>query len=349
MRRAPKIHLSKSLRVATVLALLFGLLALVGPAAASHGGIGDLNANIVIETQAHPGPGDPGRCIAVAFVEFPEAIGGTDYETTVFDNLLNHEDQFFGPPFPDDDYTFFPFHSVVASGRHRWSLAAVSFPSGCGDAKAALEGRFTLPRAQVNGFYLCNGFAVTMIGTSGNDTLVGTKWADTILGLDGDDTLLGKGGKDVLCGNAGNDKLDGGRGNDILEGGFGADLMIGRRGNDQFNGGPGSDTVDYKDAPSAIAANLSKGRARGEGADRFFLTENLKGSAFGDTLTGNGGKNMLSGRAGDDVLTGKRGADILLGMQGDDDLRGGAGSDMGDGGRGNDVCSQLESQLNCEG
>ncbi len=341
-------HRKISAATAAVVLLVAALVA-IEPAPAEAAALGTLDATIVIESQAFPNPpADPDRCVAVAFVEVPEAIGGTDYEVTVFDGLFDRDADYSGPPFPDDDFTDGQFHSVVAAGRHRWALSAVSSGQGCDFAEAALRERWSNPRAKVTSFYLCEGFAVTKVGTDGDDVLVGTKWADTILGLDGNDTLIGKGGDDVLCGNRGRDILNGGRGKDILEGGKGNDVMFGGKGSDMLNGGPGNDTADYANAGSAVVASLKIGQATGEGTDKFFHIENLRGSAFADTLTGSSAPNTLVGRAGRDVLKGQAGNDTLRGNKGDDTLRGGSGSDTGNGGPGTDECIVIEVELNCE-
>ena len=55
--------------------------------------------------------------------------------------------------------------------------------------------------------------------------------------------------------------------------------------------------------------------------------ENAEGSAFDDSIAGDGGDNLLSGMAGDDTLDGGAGADTLDGGAGVDVLTGGLGSD----------------------
>ena len=55
--------------------------------------------------------------------------------------------------------------------------------------------------------------------------------------------------------------------------------------------------------------------------------ENLRGSAHGDTLVGDGGANELSGGAGADQLWGGEGADTLSGGAGADVLHGQGGAD----------------------
>jgi Ca2+-binding RTX toxin-like protein len=143
-----------------------------------------------------------------------------------------------------------------------------------------------------------------------------------------DDVVVGTAGNDVLDGGAGNDTLFGGDGNDTLTGGTGADTLYGGAGNDLFFAAPddgandaifggaaaadsGEDTVDYSQASAAVTVNLAAGTATGTsiGTDTLSGVENVTGSAFSDTLQGDGSANTLEGGRGDDTLTGGAGAD----------------------------------------
>jgi len=149
----------------------------------------------------------------------------------------------------------------------------------------------------------------------------GTANADTLNGTTDIDHINGLGGNDTLKGDAGNDFLDGGDGNDILEGGLGDDQLI---------GGLGVDKADYRNAGSAVTVNLSILTAQntvGAGNDTLSGIEQVLGSAFNDTLTGDGGANTLDGKAGNDVLNGGAGGDILIGGVGADAMNGGGDLD----------------------
>ena len=157
-----------------------------------------------------------------------------------------------------------------------------------------------------------------------------------------DDTLIGDGNANVLSGSAGNDTLRGGVGNDSVVGGA--------------NGAAG-DMADYSDAtgqrrrqPTSPAARLRR-RPRHRHPVRH---REPAGSAFADTLTGDGGSNVLTGAAGADNLTGGDGADTLLGGAGNDTLTGGLGAnsivggsenDTISGGDGNDTISEIGIQM----
>lgn len=60
--------------------------------------------------------------------------------------------------------------------------------------------------------------------------------------------------------------------------------------------------------------DLGLGAASGGDADGDTLAgfENIRGSAYDDTLTGDGGANVMEGGAGDDILTGGAGSDAFV-------------------------------------
>ncbi len=61
--------------------------------------------------------------------------------------------------------------------------------------------------------------------------------------------------------------------------------------------------------------------------DRYYSVENVLGSEFDDTLTGNSAANELAGGDGNDRLSGGGGNDTIDGGLGDDRLTGGGGND----------------------
>jgi serralysin len=167
-------------------------------------------------------------------------------------------------------------------------------------------------------------------GSNFADTLTGDGAANRLYGFAGNDTLNGGGGQDRMLGGAGNDTMNGGTGNDWMSGGAGADA---------FDGGAGADMVAYEKSATGVTINLATGTASGGEAagDSFVSIENVVGSAFADTLDGDGASNRLIGRDGDDVLNGGGGGDKLLGGEGADTLSGGGGNDYMVGGGGADA------------
>jgi Ca2+-binding RTX toxin-like protein len=135
---------------------------------------------------------------------------------------------------------------------------------------------------------------------------------------------------DRLTGNEGNGILQGGGGNDVLTGGLGADLLI---------GGVGRDTASYYGHPGAVNVNLAVGGGDGlpdEGDDITGDVEDVVGSAFDDTIAGNGELNIINGFHGNDRISGAEGDDFLAGHLGNDTLNGDVGADILDGAEGND-------------
>ena len=149
-------------------------------------------------------------------------------------------------------------------------------------------------------------------GTAYNDTLIGNSGANRLEGNAGNRVLTGGSGGDVLLGGAGNDSLNSGTGNDVLEGGTGIDWAL-------YNTG----------LSAAVTVDLSVDdqNTGGGGIDTLHDIENVMGTSFGDSLTGNNSANELRGEAGNDWLSGNGGNDVLIGNLGNDHLWGGTGAD----------------------
>jgi len=178
--------------------------------------------------------------------------------------------------------------------------------------------------------------------------LSGTQYADTLIGDDGDNWLWGNGGNDTLLGNGGNDLFE-----------------LGPSGNPTVDGGTGVNTLSFYSTGTGATFDLSNSGAQDTGLGTVTATniQNVEGTAFDDTLTGDANDNVLYGDAGDDTLTGGAGNDTLYGDTwygpntgssgtdgpretydlsladgaGDDVLYGGAGNDTLYGGDGDDM------------
>jgi Ca2+-binding RTX toxin-like protein len=209
--------------------------------------------------------------------------------------------------------------------------------------------------------------ADTVHGGGGNDVIVGTLGADILDGGAGINTLnyskdtigvsLFLGGVNLsvadslaegdvvtnfrnLIGGSGNDDIGGDNLANKIVGGAGDDSLEGEGGNDKLIGGIGSDTAAYDQALKAVKVNLAIKDAQktgGAGKDTLVSIENLVGSHFNDTLTGNGSDNKLFGSLGNDLLKGGGGNDTLNGEADNDTLNGGAGNDILNGGAGTDL------------
>ena len=152
-------------------------------------------------------------------------------------------------------------------------------------------------------------------------------------------SLQGAAGATVFTVNNGSSVvLDGGEGNDFLQGTYG---------NDVLTGGAGNDTASFVTAYSTTATGVTvdlnqQGAAQNTGAagsDTLTGIENLIGSQYDDTLTGDGDANVLEGGLGNDMLVAGAGDDtasyagsaagvtVSLALQGSAQNTGGAGTD----------------------
>jgi len=154
-----------------------------------------------------------------------------------------------------------------------------------------------------------------LYGGDGEDTMYGGSGSDYLLGNDGIDTIYGGNGSDELHGNQLGDFLYGGGGDDYLWGGRGDDTLYGDAGNDTLGGGRDTDTVSYKFATGGVTVDLSTTAEQdiggGMGTDVVRDNENLEGSEFADTLTGDANANVMTGLAGSDTINGGNGNDTF--------------------------------------
>ena len=159
--------------------------------------------------------------------------------------------------------------------------------------------------------------AVTINLTAGTG-LGGEAQGDTFSGIeaidasDFADVVTGDAQANELLGNDGNDTLSGAAGNDTIEGGDGDDLIDGGTGADSLDGGAGTNTLDYSDATAFVRVNLTTGLASGGmGNDSLANFQNIIGSDFNDSLTGNDGANLFVGGLGADSFFGGLGEDTV--------------------------------------
>jgi Ca2+-binding RTX toxin-like protein len=175
-------------------------------------------------------------------------------------------------------------------------------------------------------------------GNGGNDTINGGQGYDradyttartgVVVNLATGRAEDGLGGIDTLI------SIEGIRGsafNDTLTGSDAAfESFEGREGNDTIDGAGGIDRADYNHAIAGVRVDLVTGRAQDGygGTDTLLNIEDVRGSRFADTITGNSANNTLNGGAGNDTLIGNAGNDTLIGGAGNDTLIGGVGADV---------------------
>jgi Ca2+-binding RTX toxin-like protein len=147
------------------------------------------------------------------------------------------------------------------------------------------------------------------------ENILGSSFVDIITGDDNNNIIVDVGGSNTFYGLDGMDTFTGSNGD-----------------GDRFYGGSGEDTVDY----SGILTNeahvyqqinhsnvtvdlmnqsLNAGAAAG---DYFNSIEDIVGTEFDDTISGNVYDNVLIGYDGDDHLQGRGGVDTLVGGDGSD-------------------------------
>jgi Ca2+-binding RTX toxin-like protein len=146
-------------------------------------------------------------------------------------------------------------------------------------------------------------FIENLSGSAFADILTGDNGANRITGMSGEDKIYGMGGNDYIATGGGYDYVD---------------------------GGDGIDTVTYEDSWDRVVVNLTTGKNQYGEASRDVLlnVENIVGSIYNDTITGDAGANRLTGGDGDDALNGMAGIDYLYGGNGNDRMTGGTEADV---------------------
>jgi Ca2+-binding RTX toxin-like protein len=146
-------------------------------------------------------------------------------------------------------------------------------------------------------FVSATGGGVTvnlLAGTASGDSSVGF---DTFTGVS---RVLGSNSNDTITGDGNNNVIEGLFGNDILDGGGGNDTVSYQR----APGGPGNVGVTVDLSISGVQQNTVQA-----GLDTLSNFENVRGSSFNDTLTGNG-NSLIEGGPGADHIIAFGGSDV---------------------------------------
>ncbi|MBR0773201.1 calcium-binding protein, partial [Bradyrhizobium diazoefficiens] len=187
---------------------------------------------------------------------------------------------------------------------------------------------------------LTGAVAINGTGNALDNVIIGNSAANVIAGLGGADTLDGGAGIDTAnyaaSGSGVNVSLATGTGTggdaegdtlvnfENLKGSAFDDTLEGSSGNNTLTGGAGNDTVSYANAGAGVTVSLAiqdgvtAQNTIGAGTDILSGFENVSGSDFNDTLTGDSLANILTGNDGNDTLNGGVGADTMLGGLGND-------------------------------
>ena len=257
-----------------------------------------------------------------------QQLYGANFKTRSGDNVYSWDKDK-----PDKDRK--PFAATIWDGGGNDTIDASNWSNVTIDLN---EGEFSSIGLDAN---LAIAFGVTIenaIGGTGNDILIGNQVSNRLEGGAGADTLTGGAGADVLIGGAGSDTASYktspqgininlvtglGFGGDAtgdtlqsienVEGSEFADTFIANADPNQLDGRGGIDTVSYVNSTAGVNVDLSTGEGSGGFAsgDLLIKIENIQGSDFDDTLTGDSQINVLNGRGGNDVLAGGAGKDTL--------------------------------------
>lgn len=161
-------------------------------------------------------------------------------------------------------------------------------------------------------------FNDTYDGGAGNDTLT---YRDATLNISVDLSVTS-----AQSTGQGNDTITnienviGGSGNDTLTGDANDNVIDGYLGDDTLNGAGGTDTVSYDSLVNnltetgvtvSLALQGSSQNTVGAGSDTLSNFENIRGSQYDDTLTGDSSNNEIEGGLGDDTLNGAGGSEDI--------------------------------------
>ncbi|SDG35454.1 MULTISPECIES: hypothetical protein [unclassified Duganella] len=219
------------------------------------------------------------------------------------------------------------------------SLADGTASGGAGnDTFSHIEGvRGSAFNDVLTGGNVANNDLEIFIGNGGNDSIDGGSGFDVAeyssslaavnVNLVSGVALDGLGGQDALTDIEG---VVGSAFNDTLTGSdAGYESFEGRAGNDTIDGKGGIDRVDYFGAKTGVVVNLVTGTASDGygGTDKLLNIEDVIGSIYNDSITGNAADNVLIGYLGNDTLNGGAGDDLFFAGSGLDLVDGGADLD----------------------
>jgi Ca2+-binding RTX toxin-like protein len=144
-------------------------------------------------------------------------------------------------------------------------------------------------------------------------TIYGTAIPDHIEGSSEADTIYGYADNDLIHSLAGADNIYAGDGDDLVF------VKVANLTNySVLDGGAGSDTLNFGLPESSMGGNFLteaaitidlSGSSKGKAAN----FENIVGSRYNDTITGDSSANILIGSAGNDTINGGEGNDIIYG------------------------------------
>ena len=281
--------------------------------------------------------GDGGANVLAGNVGNDLLVGGAGNDTLYGDGMIVADTRptgGSGPPTTFADATELNPGAVDGNDTLEGGLGNDTLDGGGGNDTASY--------AHANGSVTVTLYDGTASGADGNDALISV---ENVIGSNFGDSIFGDSGANRLDGGNGNDRLISGDGNDLLYGGSGNDILKGELGDDLIDGGAGIDMAKYYHSDAALGgvtvSLLLQGSAQYVGSlgwDTLISIENIYGTPFADTITGDDGDNWLSGSeatiagigvsaTNNDVIDGRGGNDVLSVGLGNHMLTGGSGID----------------------
>jgi Ca2+-binding RTX toxin-like protein len=192
---------------------------------------------------------------------------------------------------------------------------------GGGQERSASGGFFEVFRGNSGADTIDGAGTDTVVGAAGSNRVnYGSSPTAVIVNLSatpfvvGSDTVLGGTARDGFgftdtLSNI--NQVEGSNSSDTLVGGGTNHRLIGGAGNDLLVGGASGVEASYQTSTVAVVANLTIGTVNDGfgGLDTLVNIDDLRGSDFNDTLTGNAAGNRLVGEAGADTIDGGGGID----------------------------------------
>jgi Ca2+-binding RTX toxin-like protein len=217
-----------------------------------------------------------------------------------------------------------------ANGAVTVSLATTTMQNTVGSGSDTLNNIENLTGSSFNDTLTGNAVTNSLNGGAGADTMSGGGGSDIYYVNDAGDVVieadanLGTGGADIVYTSISNYTMSANieyarlltvSGSTSLTGNNLNNILYAGLSNDVLNGAGGIDTVSYAYAAAAITVSLATTAAQstlGSGTDTLIKIENINGSGYDDTLTGNATANTLNGGSGADRLTGGNGSDTYF-------------------------------------
>jgi Ca2+-binding RTX toxin-like protein len=133
------------------------------------------------------------------------------------------------------------------------------------------------------------------------------------------------------------------RGNDNIIGSADNDRLYGSKGNDIINGETGIDVLSFNKFGSGVTVNLATGNAiTSSGTSLISNIEDIEGSGYNDTLTGDTGNNQIQGFGGADTINGGIGFDTAVYFDATSAVNVNLATGVVTGGSGNDTLISIE-------